>query len=193
MITDQTQLGLLQGTIRRESWESTRKCQTDLGFYCRTQGEGTTLSTLLCLTARWIYADCDSEVIFRLDVVIKLGWIGWGWESKVLCVVQKKEWKKENLRKSDCEDNGSKKKRTIVLRQQGENQWCAGWEWLKQGWKSQTDSKWEVGTGEWQGRGCFEENQWERRWKQAWKKERKKQNREDNKGEKKWKKWNETK
>ena len=95
MITDQTQLGRLQGTIRRESWESTRKCQTDIGFDCRTQGEGTTLSTLYCLTARWIYADCDSEVIFRLDVVIKLGWIGWGWESKVLCAVQKERKKKK--------------------------------------------------------------------------------------------------
>ena len=66
---------------------------------------------------------------------------------------------------------------------------------MKQGWKSQTDSKWEVGTGGWQGRGCVlkktsgkgDERKHER------KKERKKKNREDNKGEKIWKKWNETK
>ena len=133
MITDQTQLGRLQGTIRRESWESTRKCQTDLVFDCRTQGEGTTLSTLYCLTARWIYADCDSEVI-SFDWTSWSNWVGLDGVGKAKfsgLSKRKNEWKKENLRKSDCEDNGSKKKRTIVLRQQGESQWSAGWEWLK--------------------------------------------------------------
>ena len=52
---------------------------------------------------------------------IGLDWMGLGKQSSLGCPKERKK-EEENLRKSDCEDNGSKKKRTIVLRQQGESQ-----------------------------------------------------------------------
>ena len=111
-----------EGTIKRESWESTRKGQTDHGLDCRTRGEGTTIVILLCLTARWIVTLRSDQLS---DWTLWSNWIGLvdGRESKVLCclkkkVLEKKEKKKKLDRIGFVRIMEARRKEPLFLRQQ---------------------------------------------------------------------------